>query len=205
MVNAFADSAIFVQSLPVWYKHRTNKFYPAFCFGFSAFLMRMPWLFVESWSWTLLVSACCLCGWLHVAVVVALHCSRWCHSDSDNANATARCLGGHAGWKSPWPVVHGSLTPRTLRAHTALWSRVFACPQVYFCVGFVRSARLLAFWAVLFTLSTWALTMWLAAAALMRNVAAATAIEVTKWWLLLEGAACLSCSSACRMIRPLLD
>lgn len=56
MVGAFADSAIFVQSLPVWYKQRNAKFYPAACFALSSVVMRLPWIFTETWVWTLLVS-----------------------------------------------------------------------------------------------------------------------------------------------------
>ena len=55
MVGAFADSAMFVQSLPVWYKQRTAKFYPAACFALSATVMRLPWIFAETWVWTLMV------------------------------------------------------------------------------------------------------------------------------------------------------
>lgn len=53
-------------------------------------------------------------------------------------------------------------------------------PQVYFCVGFNISARLLVFWAILFGLAAFTLTLFLCCAALTRNVAAASAIEVRR-------------------------
>ncbi|KAI3429335.1 hypothetical protein D9Q98_005430 [Chlorella vulgaris] len=104
MVGAFADSAIFVQSLPVWYKQRNAKFYPAACFALSSVVMRLPWIFTETWVWTLLV---------------------------------------------------------------------------YFSVGFYTSVRIFAFWGTLFSLAVFSLTLYLACAALMRNVAAAVAVEAT--------------------------
>ncbi|KAL4420059.1 hypothetical protein ABPG77_007498, partial [Micractinium sp. CCAP 211/92] len=102
MVGAFADSSMLVQSLPVFYKQRTSRFYPSICFALQVVLMRLPFCLAESWVWTFMV---------------------------------------------------------------------------YFCVGFDISARLLAFWAILFGLASFTLTLFLCCAALTRNVAAASAIE----------------------------
>ncbi|KAL4421996.1 hypothetical protein ABPG77_005426, partial [Micractinium sp. CCAP 211/92] len=104
MVGAFADSSMLVQALPVFYKQRTSRFYPSFCFALQVVLMRLPFCFAESWVWTFMV---------------------------------------------------------------------------YFCVGFNLSARLLVFWAILFSLAAFTLTLFLSCAALTRNVAAASAIQAT--------------------------
>ncbi|KAL4433696.1 hypothetical protein ABPG75_000137 [Micractinium tetrahymenae] len=103
-VSAFPDSAMLVQALPVWYKHRDSHFYPAFCFALQAVVMRLPWMFAESWVWTLMV---------------------------------------------------------------------------YFLVGFVTSARLLAFWAICFAMALFALTLFLACASLMRKIPTANALQAT--------------------------
>ncbi len=50
--------------------------------------------------------------------------------------------------------------------------------QVYFCVGFVTSPRLLAFWAISFTMGLFALTLFLACASLMRKIPTANALQV---------------------------
>ena len=44
-----------VISLPVWYKQRNANFYPAALFALQAVVMRLPWIFAESWVWTLTV------------------------------------------------------------------------------------------------------------------------------------------------------
>jgi hypothetical protein len=152
-VGAFADSAIFVQSLPVWYKHRQAKFHPAFCFGLSAYLMRLPWIFVETWVWTLMVG------------------------DSDGGRLRRfKCWNG-ATLRPPPP------TPGPAVGLVRAFTSAVCAParlQVYFCVGFDTSARILAFWGTIFSLGSFALTLFLACAALMRNVAAATAVEVRR-------------------------
>ncbi|KAL4440309.1 hypothetical protein ABPG75_003310 [Micractinium tetrahymenae] len=55
MVGAFADSSMLVEALPVFYKQRTSRFYPPVCFALQMVLMRLPFCFVESWFWTLMV------------------------------------------------------------------------------------------------------------------------------------------------------
>lgn len=40
---------------PRRFKHRSASFYPAYCFALQTFLMRVPWVFAETWVWTLMV------------------------------------------------------------------------------------------------------------------------------------------------------
>ncbi len=41
--------------LAVFYKQRTSRFYPSFCFALQVVLMRLPFCFAESWVWTFMV------------------------------------------------------------------------------------------------------------------------------------------------------
>ena len=52
--------------------------------------------------------------------------------------------------------------------------------QVYFMVGFVTSARLLAFWALTFSTAFFSLTLFLACGSVMRKVPSANAIQVRR-------------------------
>jgi hypothetical protein len=55
VAGAFPDGAVLIQRLAVFYKQRDAHFYPAWCFAAPQVLLRMPWAFVETWIWTLMV------------------------------------------------------------------------------------------------------------------------------------------------------
>lgn len=127
--------------------------------------MRLPWVFAESWVWTLMVGG---------AGLAELFC------EGNEAQWSAeQCW--HALWAAGQRV---PLSPASKAAYEFAHAlTAHACPhrpcaQVYFCVGFVTSPRLLAFWAISFTMGLFALTLFLACASLMRKIPTANALQV---------------------------
>lgn len=44
-----------VLRLPVYYKQRDMHFFPPFHFALSSIVLRLPWIFVDTWIWTAFV------------------------------------------------------------------------------------------------------------------------------------------------------
>ncbi|PRW60703.1 Pleiotropic drug resistance 1 [Chlorella sorokiniana] len=55
MVASVPDIAIFVNSLPVWWKQKKAQFIPAWCVALEPIIPRLPWMLAETWVWTFLV------------------------------------------------------------------------------------------------------------------------------------------------------
>jgi hypothetical protein len=46
---------LLVQRLPVFYRQRDAKFFPGWTFAVSEFLLRLPWIFLDTWLWTVML------------------------------------------------------------------------------------------------------------------------------------------------------
>lgn len=53
--DGYADAAVFVFSLPVWWKQRGAAMHGATAFVLPTLLLRLPWRLAETWVWTLMV------------------------------------------------------------------------------------------------------------------------------------------------------
>lgn len=55
MFNGFSEMAITVARLPVFYKQRDNYFYPGWAFVAPNWILRLPYSFIESLIWSVIV------------------------------------------------------------------------------------------------------------------------------------------------------
>ncbi|XP_024516623.1 ABC transporter G family member 31 [Selaginella moellendorffii] len=58
MFNGFSEMAITVHRLPVFYKQRDNRFYPAWAFSLPSWFLRIPYSVVEAVIWSCIIYYC---------------------------------------------------------------------------------------------------------------------------------------------------
>lgn len=126
ILSCFSDSAVFIAALPVWYKHKTGRYYPAVCFALVS---------------AQLSNACLSCK----GVPPIFRC-RPAHCSAKQAPLPTQPTQQHRSASSPQPFV--LLRLPWIFVETWIWTGL-----VYGLVGLAATAgHVLAFWAVLFAL-----------------------------------------------------